>query len=50
MNTVGNRPPLYTCLLYTLDAADDLLRVDLGGPRIIKKKKTTQLDTTHYFS
>ena len=27
------------CLLYTSDAADDLLRVDLGGHRIIKKKK-----------
>src|SRR5680860_509816 len=28
-----------TCLLYTSDAADDLLCVDLGGRRIIKKKK-----------
>ena len=28
---------LYTfCLLYTSDAADDSLRVDLGGRRIIK--------------
>ena len=27
----------YTCLLYTSDAADDLLCVDLGGRRIIKK-------------
>src|SRR5665254_29340 len=26
------------CLLYTSDAADDLTRVDLGGPRIIQKK------------
>src|SRR5659263_350779 len=26
----------YTCLLYTSDAADDLLCVDLGGRRIIK--------------
>ena len=26
------------CLLYTSDAADDLLCVDLGGRRIIKKK------------
>ena len=25
------------CLLYTSDAADDLLRVDLGGRRLIKK-------------
>src|SRR5450756_2710821 len=29
------------CLLYTSDAADDLLCVDLGGRRIIKKKKKT---------
>ena len=28
----------YNCLLYTSDAADDLLCVDLGGRRIIKKK------------
>ena len=28
----------WTCLLYTSDAADDLLCVDLGGRRIIKKK------------
>ena len=26
------------CLLYTSDAADDLLCVDLGGRRIIKKQ------------
>ena len=26
------------CLLYTSDAADDLLCVDLGGRRSIKKK------------
>ena len=41
----------YTCLLYTSDAADDLLCVDLGGRRIIKKKNTkshTQnMPTTH---
>src|SRR5450756_3234383 len=30
---------LIACLLYTSDAADDLLCVDLGGRRIIKKKK-----------
>ena len=30
-----------TCLLYTSDAADDLLCVDLGGRRIIQKKKKT---------
>ena len=34
--------PFEACLLYTSDAADDLLRVDLGGRRSIKKKKTTQ--------
>ena len=28
------------CLLYTSDAADDLLCVDLGGRRIIKKNNT----------
>ena len=28
------------CLLYTSDAADDLLCVDLGGSRLINKKKT----------
>ena len=32
--TGGN---LKACLLYTSDAADDSLRVDLGGRRIIKK-------------
>ena len=31
--------PAEICLLYTSDAADDLLCVDLGGRRIIKKKK-----------
>eukprot|EP00657_Telonema_sp_P-1_P003065 TRINITY_DN17236_c0_g1_i1.p1 TRINITY_DN17236_c0_g1~~TRINITY_DN17236_c0_g1_i1.p1 ORF type:complete len:112 (-),score=57.62 TRINITY_DN17236_c0_g1_i1:107-442(-) len=31
-----------SCLLYTSDAADDLLCVDLGGRRIIKKKITVQ--------
>ena len=35
-----------TCLLYTSDAADDLLCVDLGGRRLIKKKKTK---TRHTF-
>ena len=30
-------PHAYPCLLYTSDAADDLLCVDLGGRRIIKK-------------
>ena len=30
------------CLLYTSDAADDLLCVDLGGRRIIKKKNNRE--------
>ena len=30
-----------SCLLYTSDAADELLCVDLGGRRFIKKKKNT---------
>ena len=44
--SVTAKPPLGIncgmcgCLLYTSDAADDLLCVDLGGRRIIKKKKT----------
>eukprot|EP00658_Telonema_sp_P-2_P030261 TRINITY_DN22885_c0_g1_i3.p1 TRINITY_DN22885_c0_g1~~TRINITY_DN22885_c0_g1_i3.p1 ORF type:complete len:117 (-),score=18.24 TRINITY_DN22885_c0_g1_i3:34-384(-) len=42
-NNSGIPPPLlpqiYTCLLYTSDAADEEDSVDLGGRRIIKKKK-----------
>src|SRR5659263_634302 len=34
-----DQSPSWSCLLYTSDAADDLLCVDLGGRRIIKKKK-----------
>ena len=34
---VGGRDA--TCLLYTSDAADERSSVDLGGRRIIKKKK-----------
>ena len=30
------------CLLYTSDAADERSSVDLGGRRIIKKKKHTR--------
>ena len=33
----------YTCLLYTSDAADERSSVDLGGRRIIKKKKKEDL-------
>ena len=39
---------LYSCcLLYTSDAADDLICVDLGGSRITKKKKKIK---TRYLS
>ena len=31
--------PFSVCLLYTSDAADERSSVDLGGRRIIKKKK-----------
>ena len=37
---LANLQRLKACLLYTSDAADDLLCVDLGGRRIIKKKTT----------
>ena len=36
-------PRLTTCLLYTSDAADERSSVDLGGRRIIKKKKDITL-------
>ena len=36
------------CPLYTFDAADDLLRVVLGGRRIIKKKKNTVIPILPY--
>ena len=40
---------LFTCLLYTSDAADERSSVDLGGRRIIKKKikKTSALAMHH---
>mgnify|MGYP003380302165 CR=1 FL=1 len=41
-------PPLIrTCLLYTSDAADERSSVDLGGRRIIKKKKTIHNNSLH---
>ena len=36
---IMGRAPGSTCLLYTSDAADERSSVDLGGRRIIKKKK-----------
>ena len=35
------------CLLYTSDAADERSSVDLGGRRIIKKKKKTEHQLCH---
>ena len=37
----GEAVPLTSCLLYTSDAADERSSVDLGGRRIIKKKKNS---------
>ena len=36
---VGVNTNVNICLLYTSDAADERSSVDLGGRRIIKKKK-----------
>ena len=36
------------CLLYTSDAADERSSVDLGGRRIIKKKKRIKHDENSY--
>ena len=38
-NMLDNVEPLEGCLLYTSDAADERSSVDLGGRRIIKKKR-----------
>ena len=37
--TAASKPLIIDCLLYTSDAADERSSVDLGGRRIIKKKK-----------
>eukprot|EP00658_Telonema_sp_P-2_P053304 TRINITY_DN4178_c0_g1_i51.p1 TRINITY_DN4178_c0_g1~~TRINITY_DN4178_c0_g1_i51.p1 ORF type:complete len:188 (-),score=78.47 TRINITY_DN4178_c0_g1_i51:45-608(-) len=39
LDTIGRVIHPYPCLLYTSDAADEEDSVDLGGRRIIKKKK-----------
>ena len=36
----------HSCLLYTSDAADERSSVDLGGRRIIKKKKTRRISVS----
>src|SRR5450756_3153555 len=43
--SIRDNMPAYDCLLYTSDAADDLLCVDLGGRRIIKKKRINTKDS-----
>ena len=42
MGTVWMAQQSKPCLLYTSDAADERSSVDLGGRRIIKKKKSTE--------
>ena len=39
----GEGEQRWACLLYTSDAADERSSVDLGGRRIIKKKKKRQI-------
>ena len=41
-NTDKFCPSIWSCLLYTSDAADERSSVDLGGRRIIKKKTNTE--------
>ena len=40
-------PEYGICLLYTSDAADERSSVDLGGRRIIKKKKKEKVTGSH---
>ena len=50
-SAVGGVARSLSCLLYTSDAADERSSVDLGGRRIIKKKKHRELhkgDSTKY--
>ena len=50
VNEAGRLARPGACLLYTSDAADDLLCVDLGGRRNIKKKKKTKYEHACYAS
>ena len=45
----GRHLPACTCLLYTSDAADERSSVDLGGRRIIKKKKLHTIRTLRMY-
>ena len=40
----------YVCLLYTSDAADERSSVDLGGRRIIKKKRIVDTLSVRYIT
>ena len=42
LNTDASVSRIKGCLLYTSDAADDLLCVDFGGRRLFKKKKNKE--------
>ena len=42
-----SQPTYDICLLYTSDAADERSSVDLGGRRIIKKKKHNNYSDKH---
>ena len=44
---LDNVTMLCVCLLYTSDAADDLLCVDFGGRRTIKKKTRSNAFVSH---
>ena len=44
----GQSVQIDPCLLYTSDAADERSSVDLGGRRIIKKKKTVNECRPYY--
>mgnify|MGYP003381452442 CR=1 FL=1 len=50
MKKAGVIDPTKVCLLYTSDAADERSSVDLGGRRIIKKKKTQDTHCDRHYS
>ena len=45
---LSHKYEVHACLLYTSDAADDSLRVDLGGRRIIKNNCLLNGKTSAY--
>ena len=44
-HALARHEAVQACLLYTSDAADERSSVDLGGRRIIKKKKERKEET-----